>query len=124
MKTWSEQITYILRQSVKSLTSWHWLLVKAAASLEYGMPRQHMRAVSPYLEIPLTSSVFLRGDERWEASGFNSEMIHSLNSGFSHFSRWNVCLKKRLKLWKAVNSKKKKKTQVFIRNRPNVQYND
>lgn len=46
MKTRLDRITYNLRQSVKSLTSWHWLLVKAEASQECGMPPQQMRSLS------------------------------------------------------------------------------
>lgn len=46
MKTRLDRITYNLRQSVKSLTSWHWLLVKAEASQECGMPPQQMGSLS------------------------------------------------------------------------------
>lgn len=46
MKTGLDRITYNLRQSVKSLTSWHWLLVKADASQERGMPPQQMKKSS------------------------------------------------------------------------------
>lgn len=53
MKTWLDQITYILHHSENRLTSWHWLLVKAAASLECGMPLKQIRATSPSLKIPL-----------------------------------------------------------------------
>lgn len=69
MKTRLDQITYILRQSVKSLTSWHWLLVKAAASQECGMPRQRMRAASPNLKIPLLSGCSFSGKDAVQLLG-------------------------------------------------------
>lgn len=77
MKTRLDRITYNLRQSVKSLTSWHWLLVKAEASQECGMPPQQMRSLSwagaPSRERMLNTSWVWRWREN-----------QSWNDGLSH----------------------------------------
>lgn len=77
MKRWSEQITYILRQSAKSITSWHWLLVMAVDSQECGMPWQQRRMVSAHLKVSLMSLAFLLEEER------------NLNSTALGVQRWN-----------------------------------